>query len=298
MCFLPGLRVVTSLPDAGWGWRGAALWLLAYPGAGVLTGGPCELLGNASLGPAPASPSPSPEEPGPSPGAGAGETLISAFLNPKIHLLAQASWGQGPTEPAFPAAPHHRPRPGVRGGGGGGRRWGPHGEEKVSPGRGSCLSLCKGRSLRIGASYLVPWVPGWPGRRGGEEGRTRRPQALSLAGLPPWAPQLTLATLTHSLHDRTHPSPFPPCSPPTQALPASSLPSQEVGVQLSFLSALWVPTCYPRAPRPQHCQTALCRWGPSLPSASGPGPAGKPRTGLTRWSKSQIPRRKPSPQLP
>lgn len=56
MCFLPGLRVVTSLPDAGWGWRGAALWLLAYPGAGVLTGGPCELLGNASLGPAPASP--------------------------------------------------------------------------------------------------------------------------------------------------------------------------------------------------------------------------------------------------
>lgn len=57
MCFLPGLRVVISLPDTGWGWRGATLWLLAYPGAGVLTGGPCELLGNELLGNASLGPS-------------------------------------------------------------------------------------------------------------------------------------------------------------------------------------------------------------------------------------------------
>lgn len=95
-----------------------------------------------------------------SPEESPGETLISAFLNPKIHLLAQAPRDRAPQnrlfQPPHITAPHHQPRPGVWGEGGGGRRWGPQGEEV------SCLNLRKGRSLIIGASY--------PGSLGGAEG--------------------------------------------------------------------------------------------------------------------------------
>lgn len=55
---------------------------------------------------------------------------MSAFLHPNIHLLAQASQGQGPHRTGFSSRPRHRPCPGVRGAGARSGR-GPQGGEKV-----------------------------------------------------------------------------------------------------------------------------------------------------------------------
>lgn len=203
-----------------------------------------------------------------------GQPLLSAFLNPKSHLSAQASQGQAPHRTGFSGRPTSRASPRGAGGCGGGRRWGPQGEEKVPLGLG--LALLRARER--GSCLRPVWErdpqdrhpgarrPGGPeqqhsrerpggGAGKGARGRREGPGDPALSALSseltPGAhthhlPQCTLACRCVHAHSHTLSSPLP------HPGPAGLLPATPGGEG----QALWPPHIRsplpPRSAPPQH----------------------------------------------